>query len=384
LIRLGNNLPTAQGGRGSRRVCRKRSDDMSLLCGGGGDGAGAEPLDEEEIKRNNKLKEEAAKIEVKEKQVIKMLLLGAGESGKSTIFKQMKVINKNGYSEKERKEFTGIVYSNVITSMKALMEAFEKLEVDMPGDLTEKFDKFSEDSEDDKLTPELGVLCKEMWVHDETKKMFLRRNEFQLNDSTQYYMDEIERLSAAGYIPTEQDVLRSRVRTTGIVQSDFTIKSIQFSMFDVGGQRNERRKWIHCFDNVNAVVFVASCSEFDQKLFEDETQNRLDEAIQLFDQICNSKWFKSTAMILFLNKKDLFEEKLAEKKFSDYIVDYSGPNELKPCTDHMKGMFLAKNKADKSVFVQVTCATDTSNVKFVFNAVVAIILEENMKSSGLA
>ena len=113
-------------------------------------------------------------------------------------------------------------------------------------------------------------------------------------------------------------------------------------------------------------------------------QNRLDEAIQLFDQICNSKWFKNTAMILFLNKKDLFEDKLKEKKFGDYIVDYSGPNEMKPCCDHMKGMFLAKNKADKSVFVQITCATDTSNVKFVFNAVVAIILEENMKSSGLA
>ena len=114
-------------------------------------------------------------------------------------------------------------------------------------------------------------------------------------------------------------------------------------------------------------------------------QNRLDEAIQLFDQICNSKWFKSTAMILFLNKKDLFEEKLKEKKFSDYIADYTGANELKPCCDHLKSMFLAKNKqAEKSVFVQVTCATDTTNVKFVFNAVVAIILEENMKSSGLA
>merc|ERR1711988_1803982 len=154
----------------------------------------------------------------------------------------------------------------------------------------------------------MGNELKMMWEHEATKAMFLRRNEFQLNDSTHYYMEEeggIARLCAPDYVPTEQDVLRSRVRTTGIVQSDFTIKNIQFSMFDVGGQRNEHRKWIHCFDNVNAVVFVASCSEFDQKLFEDETQNRLDEAIQLFDQICNSKWFKSTAMILFLNKKDL-------------------------------------------------------------------------------
>jgi len=42
-----------------------------------------------------------------------------------------------------------------------------------------------------------------------------------------------------------------------------------------------------------------------QVLFEDETQNRMEEALQLFDQIVNSKWFKATAMILFLNKKVL-------------------------------------------------------------------------------
>ena len=97
-------------------------------------------------------------------------------------------------------------------------------------------------------------------------------------------------------MPTEQDVLRSRVRTTGIVQSDFVIKSMKFAMFDVGGQRNERRKWIHAFDNVNAVVFVAALSEYDQVLYEDESQNRMDEALSLFDQICNSKWFASTSM----------------------------------------------------------------------------------------
>lgn len=358
---------------------------MSLLCGGGGEEGNAEELNAEEKKRNELLKKRQQEEEAKQQKITKMLLLGAGESGKSTIFKQMKVINKNGYTEKERKEFTGIVYSNTIVSMKAMMGAYEKLEMDMPADLSGLNDQFETDSEGEKLTVELGALIKKMWEHPSTADMFTRRNEFQLNDSAKYYFDDIERISADGYIPTEQDVLRSRVRTTGIVQSDFTIKSMNFSMFDVGGQRNERRKWIHCFDNVNAVVFVAALSEFDQKLYEDETQNRLDEAISLFDQICNSKWFKETAMILFLNKKDLFEEKLQDRKFEDYVSAHKGlPNELKECSETVKKMFLAKNKADKSVFCHVTCATDTKNVSFVFNAVVTIILEENMKASGLA
>jgi len=89
-------------------------------------------------------------------------------------------------------------------------------------------------------------------------------------------------------------------------------------------------------------------------------------------------------MILFLNKRDLFTEKLKEKQFADYISGYTGPNEEKECTAHMKNMFLEKNKCDKNVFVQITCATDTGNMKFVFNAVIAIILENNMKASGLA
>jgi GTPase SAR1 family protein len=223
------------------------------------------------------------------------------------------------------------------------------------------------------------------------KAQFERRSEFQLNDSAEFYFNDVERLSAPDYLPSTDDVLRSRVRTTGIVQSEFIIKGIEFAMFDVGGQRNERRKWIHCFDNVDAVVFVASLSEFDQVLFEDETQNRLDEALDLFKQIVNSKWFKDTSMILFLNKKDLFEQKLKSKVFADYVNKndkrdpYTGPNEMMPCAEYTKKIFLEKNgNADKSIYSHITTAIDTSNVKFVFSAVVGMILEQNLKSSGLA
>jgi len=358
---------------------------MSLLCGGGG-GDGSEEMDAEQAKVNTEAQKSISKTAEAQAKVIKMLLLGAGESGKSTIFKQMKIINKDGYSEKERMDFIGIVFSNTVSSMNTLLEAFEKIELDMPGDLEGLWEKFKEATDGEKLNSEGADLLKQLWGHKSTQEAFERRSEFQLNDSADYYFNDVDRLAAAGYIPTEQDVLRSRVRTTGIVQSDFVIKSMNFSMFDVGGQRNERRKWIHAFDNVNSVVFVAALSEYDQVLFEDETQNRMEEALQLFDQIVNSKWFKETAMILFLNKKDLFEMKLAKKPLSQYFPEYDGgddnfKNACKFWEDKFKGK--AKDK-EKSIFSHVTCATDTGNVKFVFNAVIAIILEHNLKSSGLA
>jgi GTPase SAR1 family protein len=355
---------------------------MSLLCGGGGD---AEDLDETQ----KQIAAEAAKAikddAAKEAKVIKMLLLGAGESGKSTIFKQMKIINKDGYSEAERKSFIGIVHSNTVSSMNVLMDAFEKLEVDMPGDLEALNEQFKGLTEQEKLDPDIAAILKKMWEHSATKEIFERKSEFQLNDSADYYFNDIDRISEGSYIPTEQDVLRSRVRTTGIVQSDFVIKKMNFSMFDVGGQRNERRKWIHAFDNVNAVVFVAAISEYDQVLFEDETQNRMEEALSLFDQIVNSKWFKATAMILFLNKRDLFEMKMVKKPLSKYFPEYTGGDDnVKAAHKFWEEKFKAKNKmTEKSIYTHVTCATDTGNVKFVFNAVVAIILEDNLKASGL-
>jgi len=359
---------------------------MSLLCGGGGGGDDGGEMDAEQQKVNSEAQKTISKTAEAQAKVIKMLLLGAGESGKSTIFKQMKIINKDGYSEAERKGFLGIVFSNTVSSMNTLMEAFEKIELDMPADVNTLWESFQEATEGEKLDPAGAELLKKLWADKTVQECFERKSEYQLNDSADYYFNDVDRLAAPGYIPTEQDVLRSRVRTTGIVQSDFVIKGMNFSMFDVGGQRNERRKWIHAFDNVNAVVFVAAISEYDQVLFEDETQNRMEEALQLFDQIVNSKWFKATAMILFLNKRDLFEMKAVKKPLSKYFPEYDGGDDnFKNAFAFWEKKFKAKSKVpDKSIFSHVTCATDTGNVKFVFNAVVAIILENNLKASGLA
>ncbi|CAN0405299.1 unnamed protein product, partial [Discosporangium mesarthrocarpum] len=104
----------------------------------------------------------------------------------------------------------------------------------------------------------------------------------------------------------------------------YEIDGSTFEMYDVGGQRNERKKWIHCFDDVTAVIFVAALSEYDQCLFEDANTNRMCEAIDLFNEICNNRFFSESSMILFLNKKDLFAEKIQKvdiktvDKFSDF------------------------------------------------------------------
>ncbi|RCN50897.1 g-protein alpha subunit [Ancylostoma caninum] len=83
------------------------------------------------------------------------------------------------------------------------------------------------------------------------------------------FFNELDRISKKNYKPSLLDILHTRVPTSGVVQFYFTMKGINFEVFDVGGQRSERRKWIHCFDNVNAVIYVAAISEYDQVLRED-------------------------------------------------------------------------------------------------------------------
>ena len=83
------------------------------------------------------------------------------------------------------------------------------------------------------------------------------------------YFDSIGRIAQPDYLPNDQDVLRSRVKTTGITETTFIIGDLTYRMFDVGGQRSERKKWIHCFENVTAVMFITALSEYDQMMVED-------------------------------------------------------------------------------------------------------------------
>ena len=123
-----------------------------------------------------------------------------------------------------------------------------------------------------------------------------------------------------------QDVLRTRVKTTGIIETQFSYKGLHFKMFDVGGQRSERKKWIHCFEGVTAIIFCVALSGYDLVLAEDEEMNRMMESMKLFDSICNNKWFVETSIILFLNKKDLFEQKIKYSPLSVCFPEFKGKN----------------------------------------------------------
>ncbi|KAG9082446.1 guanine nucleotide-binding protein subunit alpha, partial [Ceratobasidium sp. 392] len=325
-------------------------------------------MDDEGKARNDEIESQLKKDRLNAKNEIKMLLLGAGESGKSTVLKQMKLIHHGGYNNQERESYKEIIFSNTLQSMRAILEAMPALDISLqpqndarraiimalPGQM-----------ENDSLPHDVSDALFSLWQDPGVREAVRRSREFQLNDSATYYFNSLERMSSPTYLPTDQDILRSRVKTTGITETNFRVGELTYKLFDVGGQRSERKKWIHCFENVTALVFLVSLSEYDQMLYEDESVNRMQEALTLFDSICNSRWFVKTSIILFLNKIDLFAEKLPHSPMGDYFPDYQGGDNYDAACDYLLHRFVSLNQsaASKQIYAHYTCATDTQQIK---------------------
>ncbi|KAF9432526.1 guanine nucleotide-binding protein subunit alpha [Entomortierella beljakovae] len=319
---------------------------------------------------------------------VKMLLLGAGESGKSTIIKQMKLIHDGGYTNEEREAFKEIIFSNTIQSMRVILDAMETMELCLYNDTNKGYAETILSSlsqiEGDCMPHDLAVAIQCLWLDPNVQQAFQRSREYQLNDSAKYYFDSIDRIAKTNYVPTNQDVLRSRVKSAGINETMFLIGDMTYRMVDVSGQRSERKKWIHCFENVTAIVFLAAISEYDQLLLEDESVNRMQEALTLFDSICNSRWFIKTSIILFLNKIDRFREKLPLSPLNNYFPEYEGGDDYDQASQFILSRFVSLNMSEtKQIYTHFTCATDTSQIRFVMAAVNDIIIQANLRGCGL-
>ncbi|VDN18279.1 unnamed protein product [Gongylonema pulchrum] len=160
---------------------------------------------------------------------------------------------------------------------------------------------------------------------------------------------------------------------------------VSSKVFDVGGQRSQRKKWIHCFDDAKAVIFVAALSEYDQVLSEDNTTNRLQESLLLFQQICNNRFFLETNIILFLNKKDVFLEKIAKgRSLKTAFPEYNGDDTFDAYAKYIEKKFFMVNEVpNKAIYCHLTCATDTQQVQFVLDSVLDTILSSKLKGCGL-
>ncbi|KAK9101529.1 hypothetical protein Scep_024959 [Stephania cephalantha] len=253
-----------------------------------------------------------------------------------------------------------------------------------------------------RLTKELAQEIETLWRDPAIQETCLRGNELQVPDCAYYFMENLQRLSDANYVPTKDDVLNARVRTTGVVEIQFSPvgenkKSGEvYRLFDVGGQRNERRKWIHLFEGVTAVIFCAAINEYDQMLFEDENKNRMMETKELFDWVLKQPCFEKTSFMLFLNKFDIFEKKIPNvplnvcEWFKDYQPVSSGKQEVEHAYEFVKKKFeelyyqsTGPDRVDRVFKIYRTTALDQKLVKKTFKLVDETLRRRNLFEAGL-
>eukprot|EP01087_Luapelamoeba_hula_P025015 TRINITY_DN971_c0_g1_i3.p1 TRINITY_DN971_c0_g1~~TRINITY_DN971_c0_g1_i3.p1 ORF type:complete len:396 (-),score=43.65 TRINITY_DN971_c0_g1_i3:1033-2091(-) len=321
----------------------------------------------------------------KSKDEVRLLLLGAGESGKSTIVKQMKILYRAGWKNEERLEWRKIIHTNVVTSAAALVNGAESLGITVNTrsgaavvDFCTEHD-IDEDSINNftELNADMVRHVKAVWADVGIRAALARSSEFQLNASAEYFLKDLDRISREDYMPSDQDMLRARLRTTAVQETAWKLDGFNFRMIDVGGQRGERSKWMHHFTEVKAIIFCAALSEYDQMTREEPPANRVHEALELFAKICKNRWLEQIPIILFLNKKDLFEDKITNVNLNVCFPEYKGANEFGPASEYIEKKFLAVAKETKTrVFPHITCATDTENILRVWDATKEIILRE--------
>ncbi|KAF2072629.1 hypothetical protein CYY_006052 [Polysphondylium violaceum] len=318
---------------------------------------------------------------------LKLLLLGTGDSGKSTVVKQMKILHLKGYSEEERKNLKSFVYRNLIEILQSLIYGCSILNLEIQDKDQSLCTKINDIYESKNYSSIDLALYKELCEFSKDKSLqhalHNSGSHFQIHSSSHYFLNEFPRFLEASYIPTDQDILHTRVSTSAVTETKFNVRGINFRMIDVGGQRGHRDKWIHHFSDVTAILFVISLSEYDQVLEEDNKTNRMLESIKVFTDIINQRWFAEVPIILFLNKCDLFAEKIRKTSIKICFPDYAGTNDYDECIQFIKKKILLSNKTPKTIYTHVTTATDTNNIGAVFEAVKDILTRQTMEEGGI-
>jgi len=175
---------------------------------------------------------------------IKLLLLGTGESGKSTIAKQMRIIHLKGFTQSEKSAFRAVIHNNILTSMHTLADqCLQRYGDQLPANIKEiakKFSAFMEENENILISPRIAEDLKLLWQDSSFQQTFAKAGaEFYITENILHYLTNIDRIAAEGYIPDEQDILRARATTTGVYETEFDVGNAHFRMVDVGGQRTK-------------------------------------------------------------------------------------------------------------------------------------------------
>eukprot|EP01083_Nonionella_stella_P123290 371455_1 len=337
----------------------------------------------------------------RDRRAIKVLLLGAGNTGKTTLFKQFRLAFGDGYDDSKLMQFKGDIFRQVIDDMRqliylqdvAMYETDEKTNdaqsLRISANARRAASVIQDTTNAEMLTPAVVNAIECLWREQSLKSILNSKTTAALSDSCAYFWDNIRTISRRDYVPSKEEVLLSYSKTTGIVEQQFSIDTQLLKVIDTGGQRAERKKWIHCFGNVTVVLFVVSLCHYNEYLMEDESKNAMEDSIELFSEIVNCRWFRNTSFVLILNKMDLFEEKIQSVPITEcscaVLHSFEGdPTDFDEVTAFIKNIFEDCNRDDdKQILTRLCCAVDETCVQRIFDEITPLVITDSLQRAGL-
>ncbi|KII91302.1 hypothetical protein PLICRDRAFT_173177 [Plicaturopsis crispa FD-325 SS-3] len=240
-----------------------------------------------------------------------------------------------------------------------------------------------------------------LW-NDRYVREVLRRRKIRLEEFPGFFLNDLKRVTSLKYLPSDDDVLKARLKTVGMSEYKFEMEAsagresgTEWRIIDVGGSRSQRREylslatWAPFFDNVDAIIFLAPISGFDQVLSEDRSVNRLEDSVLLWKAVCSNKLLANVDLVLFLNKCDILEAKLtAGVRLAKYVRSYGDrENDIETASKYFRSKFSAIHREyspnPRKFYGFCTSVTDTATTAGILASVRDMVIRQHLKQSKL-
>ncbi|KAH8655289.1 G-protein alpha subunit-domain-containing protein [Xylariales sp. PMI_506] len=307
----------------------------------------------------------------------KALLVGS--ESKDEIVKRMRIYT-GGHSPEQLQYYRPIIFANVCKCAKAIANALKQFgvipetdPVSMSTDYIADY-KLEANPASSPLNDKFRNAVESMLESSYYAKLMERTFDFYVPGSTEYFLTAVGRIAAPDYQPSDMDIMQAREKNTGIIETRFQMGALGIHMLNVGHMRTERKKWIHCFENITSIIYVVDLDTYDQSPFEEPSQTSLMESLLLFDSMVNSRWFCYTSIILLFNNIVRFKEKLPTSPLHSFFPDYEGGNDESKAVKYILWRFSQTNRAHLNLYPHILDSNDAANCRLIFAAIKETIL----------
>jgi GTPase SAR1 family protein len=225
-----------------------------------------------------------------------VVMFGSGESGKSTLMKQLMNLYGPRFSNEQRLRLVPAIHQSIVEACKLIIKELRAQHnsdgIKIGEDILKAIERVVHSGEEN-LEPKTGQDIHFLWNKGGFKEILNSSNSVFLSNkgSIEHFLERILEISSPDYLPSDEDLVKTRIRTTGLVTQEFDIENVKFILKDTGGQRSERKKWRNLFDATDVILYATAIGDYDQLCYEDEKSNRIQDSLECFESLVRSKLF---------------------------------------------------------------------------------------------